>query len=119
MAAQALIPIGSVPARASGQFAHQAAEKALKAAIASTGAEPARTHDLLYLALRCPSDLQRDLARVDVGVLSAVLARSRYPSLGDAPIDRVDATRWVLDAERVVGLVALHCRVDLASLSAA
>ena len=116
--AQTLVQIDSLPARASGQFAHQAAEKALKAAIASTGTEPARTHDLVYLALRCRSDLQRDMAPIDVGELSAVLARSRYPILGDAPIARAEATRWVGDAQRIVGLVARHCNVDLASLSA-
>jgi HEPN domain-containing protein len=116
--AQALVQIDSVPARASGQFAQQAAEKALKAAIASTGTEPAWTHDLVYLALRCRSDLRRDLAPIDVVVLSAALARSRYPDLGDAPIARAEATRWVGDAQRIVGLVARHCNVDLASLSA-
>lgn len=117
--AQALVQIEAVPERASGQFAQQAAEKALKAAIASMGTEPARTHDLVYLALRCRSELQRDLASIDIGVLSAVLARSRYPSLGDPPIDRREATRWVAVAQRIVGLVARHCDVDLASLSAA
>lgn len=116
--ARALIRVDSVPARASGQFAQHAAEKALKAAIAATGTEPARTHDLVYLALRCQSDLQLDLAPIDVGVLSAVLARSRYPSPGDAPIARIEATRWVSEAERIVELVARHCDVDLATLSA-
>ena len=117
-AAQALVAIASVPARASGQFAHQAAEKALKAAIASMGVEPARTHDLVYLALRCRADLRRDLAPVDVGEPSAVLARSRYPGFGDALIARNEAVRWVSDATRIVELVASHCDLDLGSLKA-
>jgi HEPN domain-containing protein len=118
-AAQALVKIDSLPARASGQWAQQAAEKALKAAITSTGSEPTRTHDLVYLALRCRPELRRDLAPIDVAVLSAVLARSRYPSVSDAPIARDEATRWVADAQRIVRLVARHCKVDLDTLSAA
>lgn len=117
--AQALVKVESLPARASGQFAQQAAEKALKAAIASSGSEPARTHDLVYLALRCRIELQIALAPIDIAVLSAVLARSRYPGVSDPPIVRQEATRWVADAQHIVGLVARHCQVDLESLSAA
>jgi len=117
--AQALIKIDSLPARASGQFAQQAAEKALKAAIVSTGVEPTRTHDLVFLALRCRTELQRAIAPIDVDVLSAVLARSRYPGVSDAPISRDDATGWVADAQTIVSLVARHCEVDLESLSPA
>jgi hypothetical protein len=74
---------------------------------------------LVYLALRCRSELQGDLAPIDVTVLSAVLAASRYPGRTDAPINLLDATGWVADAERIVALVARHCDVDLRSLSAA
>jgi HEPN domain-containing protein len=117
--AQVLLTNGSLPPRGSAQFAQQAAEKALKAAIASTGTEPARTHDLVYLALHCSGEFQRDLGPIDVVVLSAVLAASRYPGRADAPITHADATGWVADAERIVALVASHSDVDLESLSAA
>jgi HEPN domain-containing protein len=117
--AQVLLKNGSLPPRGSAQFAQQAAEKGLKAAIASTGTEPARTHDLVYLALHCSSELQRDLGPIDVVVLSAVLAASRYPGRADAPITHADATGWVADAERIVALVASHSDLDLESLSAA
>ena len=117
--AQALIEIDSLPARTSGQFAQQAAEKALKAAIVSTGVEPSRTHDLVFLALRCRPELQRAIALIDVAALSAVLARSRYPSVSDAPISREDATGWMGDAQTIVALVARHCEVDLETLSPA
>ena len=73
----------------------------------------------MYLALRGGSELRRALAPIDIAVLSAVLARSRYPERNDAPIGRDDATRWVVDAQRVVEVVARHCDVDLESLSAA
>jgi len=118
-AAQVLLRNESLRPRGSAQFAQQAAEKALKAAIASTGAEPARTHDLVYLARRCRSELQRDIGPIDMAMLSAVLAASRYPVRTDPPINHVDATGWVADAERIVALVAHHCEVDLESLSAA
>ena len=117
--AHVLLKNGSLPPRGPAQFAQQAAEKALKAAIASTGSEPTRTHDLVYLALRCRSELQRDLAPIDVAELSAVLAPARYPGRSDTPIGHADATGWVADAERIVELVARHCAVDLESLSAA
>jgi HEPN domain-containing protein len=117
--AQVLLRNASLPPRGSAHFAQQAAEKALKAAIAWTGTEPTRTHDLVYLALRGGSELQRALAPIDIAVLSAVLAPSRYPERSDAPIGRDDAIRWVADAQRVVAVVARHCEVDLESLSAA
>ena len=119
LAAQVLLENESVQPRAPAQFAQQAAEKALKAAIASTGSEPGRTHDLVYLALGCHTELRQAFALIDIAVLSAVLAPSRYPSPSDAPIRRDDATRWVVDAHHVVDLVARDCEVDLESLSAA
>ena len=116
--AQALFEIDSLPARGPAQFAHQAAEKALKAAIASTGSVPVRTHDLVFLALRCGPELRRGLGSIDVAVLSAVLSRSRYPHASDPPIDRDDAARWIADAYEIVAVAARHCAVDLESLSA-
>lgn len=118
-AAHVLLDDTSLPARGPAQFARQAAEKALKAAIAWTGSEPTRTHDLVYLALRCGSELQRALAQIDIAQLSAVLAPSRYPDSRDAPIGRDDAMRWMADAQEIVALVARHCDVELESLSAA
>jgi HEPN domain-containing protein len=114
--AQALLMDTSLPPRESAQFAQGAAERALKAAIALSGSEPTRTHDLVYLAACGGSDLQRALASVDVAELSAVLARSRYPARNDEPIGRDDASRWVADAKQVV---ARHCELDLEALSAA
>lgn len=118
-AAQVLLSDTSLPARGSAQFAQQAAEKALKAAIASTGSEPTRTHDLVYLALRGGRALQLALSHIDIATLSAALARSRYPVRNDPPISPDDATHWVADAQQVVAICARHCEVHLESLSAA
>lgn len=93
--------------------------EALKAAIASTGAEPTRTHDLVYLALRAGRDLELALAPIDIATLSAVLARSRYPTHNDPAIGPDDAIRWVHSASQVVATCARHCKVPLESLSAA
>jgi HEPN domain-containing protein len=118
-AARSLLGTTSAPARGAAQFAHQAAEKALKAAIASTGEEPTRTHDLVYLTLRCDSDVQRTLARVDIAVLSAVLSRSRYPETDDPPISRDEAAGWLADAREIIAAAGSHLDIEIDSLPAA
>ncbi|MDO8485985.1 MAG: HEPN domain-containing protein [Candidatus Limnocylindrales bacterium] len=118
-AARSLLGTASAPARGAAQFAHQAAEKALKAAIASTGEEPTRTHDLVYLTLRCDSDLQRTLACLDIAVLSAVLSWSRHPEVDDPPISRDQAQHWLADAREIVALAAAHLGVEVESVQAA
>ena len=89
-------------------FAHQAAEKALKAVIASSGAEPTRTHDLVFLHRRCHEDVQAALARVDVDALSAVLTVSRYPEIDEPPFDHEQAALRVADAADVVDIAQRH-----------
>lgn len=116
--ARSLLGTASVPARGAAQFAQQAAEKALKAAIASTGVEPTRTHDLVFLTLCCDAELQRTLARIDVAVLSAVLSRSRYPEIDDPPINHDQATQWTADARDVVAAAAHHLDIKIDSLRA-
>ncbi len=118
-AARSLLSTPSAPARGAAQFAHQAAERALKAAIAATGEEPVRTHDLVFLTLRCDSALQRTLARIDIPVLSAVLSRSRYPEMDDPVISRDQATAWLADAQEIVAAAGQHLNIDIESLAAA
>jgi HEPN domain-containing protein len=75
-----------LPPRLAASLAHQAAEKALKAAIALTGEEPARTHDLVALAARLTGpaaitvspETLRDLSDAHVGL--------RYPDTLQPPI---------------------------------
>lgn len=118
-AARTLLGTTSVPARGAAQFAQQAAEKALKAAIASTGEEPTRTHDLVFLILRCDTDVQRTLALVDIADLSAVLSRSRYPEIDDPPISREQATGWLADAQEIIAVAAAHLGVKTEPVSTA
>lgn len=117
--ARILVQAGTAQPRNVAQFAHQSAEKALKAAIASTGETPARTHDLVYLALRCEPEVRRALASIDVVELAAVLSRSRYPEPGDPPISRVNATKWLADAADIFAIAAGHLGVDTDALVAA
>ena len=106
--ARSLLDADGVPARAAMFFAHQAAEKSLKAVIASGGAEPARTHDLVFLHLRCPTDVQLAMAHIDVDSLSAVLTVSRYPEIDEPPFDREQAALRVADAADVVDIAQRH-----------
>jgi hypothetical protein len=84
-----------------------------------TGEEPVRTHDLVFLTLRCDSGLQRTLARIDIPVLSAVLSRSRYPEMDDPVISRDQATAWLADAQEIVAATGQHLNIDIESLPTA
>ena len=117
-AGRVLLETGSTP-RGAAQFAHQAAEKALKAEIAAAGATPPRTHDLVFLVLRCGKPAREDLAGVDVVALSAILSAARYPHPDDAPLRSDQVRQWIADAQTIITVVARHLDVDLASLSAA
>lgn len=118
-AARLLGAAGTTPARHAATFAHQTAEKALKAMIASEGATPVRTHDLVYLATRVDPEVRRAMGAVDLVTLGAVLATSRYPATDDPAISRVQAERWVNDAGVILTAVARHLEVDLDALEAA
>ena len=73
----------SLPPRSAAYFAHQAAEKALKAAAASTGAEPPRTHDLVRLAHLAHSTI----ADEDLRILTDAHVQAQYPDPGAPAYD--------------------------------
>ncbi len=118
-AARILAQAATAQPRSIAQFAHQSAEKALKAVIAASGATPWRTHDLVFLALRCEPSTRRRFAAIDIVALSTVLARSRYPERGDPPITLVEAARWLADAGEIVAIAGGHLGVDTETLVAA
>jgi len=89
--------------------AHQAVEKALKAAhIAMRRSRPPRTHDLTRLLSELGLDLPEDL-RVGVSELTPYYTVARYPNAGfERPwesIERSVAERLVKVAEEVVDYV--------------
>jgi HEPN domain-containing protein len=86
-------------------FAHQAAEKALKALLTARGVEPAKLHDLDRLAARLPEADNVRFDAIDLPELTRWAIEGRYPDdVDDAtPADAshaVDLAREVLDAVR-------------------
>lgn len=83
--------------------AQQAAEKALKAFLASREQPFAKTHELLYLARQC-EQLDAEFAALEpaVCILNPYLSQFRYPG-GDATPDRRQAEEAL---ELAAGIVA-------------
>lgn len=88
--------------RGAATYAQQAAEKALKAAIALTGREPPRTHDLAALVDACSATLPA----IDLEPLTAALSSGRYPDLDAAPYTVQEAGGLVSDARTIVSAIA-------------
>jgi HEPN domain-containing protein len=86
---------GTEPRHSVG-LAAQAAEKALKAAVAATGVEPPWTHDLVALAHRSRAILRITVSDHDLRRLSDAHEQARYPeSLADRfdPGEAVELTQ--------------------------
>lgn len=85
-AAELCLGAGLRLANVAAFHAQQAAEKLLKALIASTGSEPPRTHDLPELTERATASLSEVRALTDhiEGITSWAVV-PRYPSQGDTP----------------------------------
>jgi HEPN domain-containing protein len=101
-AARALLNDPALPPRQAAHLAQQAAEKAFKATIALSGAEPPWTHDLLFLLERSPDDARLRGVLVDIVALSDAQTAARYPQLDDPPYDQEEAQQLVGDAARLV-----------------
>ena len=69
----------------------QAAEKQIKAVIASTGAEPSFTHNLIVLLTATPGDYRLTVTPQQLGLLTTYAATARYV-LEDVP-EEEDPTR--------------------------
>jgi HEPN domain-containing protein len=108
MGARAILIAADVPAREAAFLAHQAAEKALKAAILSIGTEPPWTHDLLALRLRAPAAVQSRTLHLDIASLSAAAVAARDPDLDDPPYERDEVARFVAIASEVIDVSRAH-----------
>jgi HEPN domain-containing protein len=109
-AARILAAAIEVTPRVAAGLAHQAAEKALKAAIASLGVDPPRSHDLVALAHRVVATMPLAATDAQLRVLTDAHGKSRYPEPGDLVYDRDEvamlvelAASVVLDVERALG----------------
>jgi HEPN domain-containing protein len=84
-------------------WAHQAAEKALKAVLVSVGSDPPKIHDLSRLARLTDESARAELAVLDLVELTRWAIEGRYPSdLEDASAGDADAA--VRIADQVVGV---------------
>ncbi len=83
-------------------FAHQAAEKALKALLAARGVDPPKLHDLDRLAARLPEADNASFDGIDLPELTRWAIEGRYPD------DLDDATR----ADVVVAIALAHLVLD-------
>ncbi len=107
-AARTLAGSNGVPPRTAVHLAHQAAEKALKAIIASRGDRPDRTHDLVFLRDRCPRAIQLAMAHIDVVALSEALLPARYPAFDEPPIGSTEVQRRLGEASEIIEISQVH-----------
>jgi len=91
------------PARLVCWHSQQAAEKALKAALITSGIEFPRTHNLVALRVLLPLALAEKMDIVELAELTQWGTESRYPGDWDEPSDEEAAA--MLDA--AVGVVAV------------
>jgi HEPN domain-containing protein len=112
-AAQTMLEAGTPAAiRIAAQHAQQAAEKAMKAAIAVAGPEPTRTHDLVAIARRVPAEAGIAQLGVDLDRLSAALAAGRYPDPADPPYTTDEAAVLVRAARSITDAVGVYLQTQ-------
>ena len=92
---------GAQPRHSVG-FAVQAAEKALKAAVAATGVEPPWTHDLVSLAHRSTAIVRLTVSEHDLRRLSDAHEQSRYPASPAELFDEEEALELTQAATLIV-----------------
>lgn len=106
--AQAILVDPTLPPREAVFLAQQAAEKALKASITTTGSEPPWIHDLIRLRAQAPAPIAEASASIELVALSMAAAAARYPDVDDRAYDRDEALGLLADAARIVEIVAEH-----------
>jgi HEPN domain-containing protein len=108
--ATAFLDMESAQPRHSVGLASQAAEKALKAAVASLGVVPPRSHDLVALAHRSAAILRVTVSEHDLRRLSDAHEQARYPASSRDLFDHDEAIGLTRVADTIVNDVtaALH-----------
>ncbi len=101
-AARVLSAAANVPPRVSAGLAQQAAEKALKALMASLGLEPPRSHDLVALAHRVGTAVSLGVSEDDLRALTDAHTESRYPDFRGLAHDEAEAGALVVIASSIV-----------------
>lgn len=111
-AARAILGDPAAPPRAAAAFAQQAAEKALKGAIAYDGTDPPRTHDLVALWALLRARGMNIAEPTDLVLLSEAVGGARYPDPDEPPYERSAAGPLIEGAEAVVEAIRIHLRAD-------
>jgi HEPN domain-containing protein len=122
MAARALANDATLPVRLASALAQQAAEKAIKAAIAFAGTDPPRTHDLLALWATLRQHGVELAAAVDLAELTDGLHAGRYPSRDEESADPSDVAGLLAGAQTIVDAIRGHLEssgVDLTAIQPA
>lgn len=108
--AQAILADPTLPPREAVFLAQQAAEKALKASITTTGSEPPWIHDLIRLRALAPAPIAVASSSIELVALSMAATAARYPDFDDRAYDRDEAMDLVANAARIVEIVAEYLR---------
>lgn len=103
-AADHIAHLDEVVPRAACVFAHQAAEKSLKALLVARGVDPPKLHDLDRLAARLPEDDNERFDSIDLPELTRWAIEGRYPDDAEEAT-REDARRSIALASEVVAAV--------------
>lgn len=106
--ARAIVDADDAPLRGAAYHAQQAAEKALKAAIAFAGTVPPRVHDLALLNAGIPGLFDGSEPAPDLTRLSAAVITARYPDPDDPPYDLDEVERLIVDADAVLRAVRAY-----------
>ena len=98
------------PARIAANLAQQAAEKALKALIASSQGEPPRSHDLVRLAQLNTGGVRLRVSTDELRLLTEAHVQGRYPDPIDPTYDQEQANALIAIATNVVSDAAAGLR---------
>lgn len=108
--ATAILDLANTQPRHSVGIAAQAAEKALRAAVASVGLEPPRSHDLVALAHRSAAILRITVSEHDLRRLSDAHEQARYPASSKELFDHEVAIGLARVADTIVNEVTAALR---------
>ena len=100
-----------VVARGACVWAHQAAEKALKALLILRDIDPPKLHDLDRLAQRLPDDEGRAFSSIELPELTRWSIEGRYPADLDEAT-HTDALKAIAVARRVLDVVRSRVAED-------
>jgi HEPN domain-containing protein len=106
--ARAIADADEATLRGAAYHAHQAAEKALKAAISFGGVDAPRIHDLVLLGASLHGLFDGSGSPPDLTRLSAAVITARYPDPDDPPYDPDEVERLIVDAETVLAAVRTY-----------